>query len=237
MHTPKHSFTEGLRDGLPIFLGYVSVAFAFGISATGQGLTVWQVVLISMTNVTSAGQLAGVPLIAASAPLTEIGLTQLIINLRYALMSVSLSQKLDPDVRLGDRFAISFVNTDEVFAVASGKEGKVGRAYLYGLILPPYVGWAVGTLVGAVAGNILPAFLISALGIAIYGMFIAIIVPPSRTNHAVLGAVLTAAGLSCLIYYTPLPISSGFSIILCTVVTSVILALIKPLPEEDETHA
>lgn len=178
MHAPKHSFTEGLRDGLPIFLGYVSVAFAFGISATGQGLTVWQVVLISMTNVTSAGQLAGVPLIAASAPLTEIGLTQLIINLRYALMSVSLSQKLDPDVRLGDRFAISFVNTDEVFAVASGKEGKVGRAYLYGLILPPYVGWAVGTLVGAVAGNILPAFLISALGIAIYGMFIAIIVPP-----------------------------------------------------------
>ena len=237
MHAPKHSFTEGLRDGLPIFLGYVSVAFAFGISATGQGLAVWQVVLISMTNVTSAGQLAGVPLIAASAPLTEIGLTQLIINLRYALMSVSLSQKLDPDVRLGDRFAISFVITDEVFAVASGKEGKVGRAYLYGLILPPYVGWAVGTLVGAVAGNILPAFLISALGIAIYGMFIAIIVPPSRTNHAVLGAVLTAAGLSCLIYYTPLPISSGFSIILCTVVTSVILALIKPLPEEDETHA
>ena len=143
MHAPKHSFTEGLRDGLPIFLGYVSVAFAFGISATGQGLTVWQVVLISMTNVTSAGQLAGVPLIAASAPLTEIGLTQLIINLRYALMSVSLSQKLDPDVRLGDRFAISFVNTDEVFAVASGKEGKVGRAYLYGLILPPYVGWAL----------------------------------------------------------------------------------------------
>ena len=237
MHAPKHSFTEGLRDGLPIFLGYVSVAFAFGISATGQGLAVWQVVLISMTNATSAGQLAGVPLIAASAPLTEIGLTQLIINLRYALMSVSLSQKLDPDVRLGDRFAISFVNTDEVFAVASGKEGKVGRAYLYGLILPPYVGWAVGTLVGAVAGNILPAFLISALGIAIYGMFIAIIVPPSRTNHAVLGAVLTAAGLSCLIYYTPLPISSGFSIILCTVVTSVILAQIKPLPEEDETHA
>ena len=149
MHAPKHSFTEGLRDGLPIFLGYVSVAFAFGISATGQGLAVWQVVLISMTNVTSAGQLAGVPLIAASAPLTEIGLTQLIINLRYALMSVSLSQKLDPDVRLVDRFAISFVNTDEVFAVASGKEGKVGRAYLYGLILPPYVGWAVGTLVGA----------------------------------------------------------------------------------------
>ena len=237
MHAPKHSFTEGLRDGLPIFLGYVSVAFAFGISATGQGLAVWQVVLISMTNVTSAGQLAGVPLIAASAPLTEIGLTQLIINLRYALMSVSLSQKLDPDVRLGDRFAISFVNADEVFAVASGKEGKVGRAYLYGLILPPYVGWAVGTLVGAVTGNILPAFLISALGIAIYSMFIAIIVPPSRTNHAVLGAVLTAAGLSCLIYYTPLPISSGFSIILCTVVTSVVLALIKPLPEEDETHA
>ena len=129
------------------------------------------------------------------------------------------------------------MNTDEVFAVASGKEGKVGRAYLDGLIRPPDVGWAVGTLVGAVAGNILPAFLISALGIAIYGMFIAIIVPPSRTNHAVLGAVLTAAGLSCLIYYTPLPISSGFSIILCTVVTSVILALIKPLPEEDETHA
>ena len=236
MNPPKHTFAEGLRDGLPIFLGYVSVAFAFGISATGQGLTVWQVFLISMTNVTSAGQLAGVPLIAAGAPLTEIGLTQLIINLRYALMSVSLSQKLDMDVRLGDRFVISFVNTDEVFAVASGKAGQVGRAYLYGLILPPYFGWAAGTFVGAVAGNILPAFLISALGIAIYGMFIAIILPPSRTSGAVLGAVLTAAGLSCLIYYTPLSISRGFSIIICTVVTSALLALIKPLPEEERTH-
>ena len=124
------SFRRGIRDGLPICLGYFPVSFAFGIFAVGQGLSPLEAILISMLNVTSAGQLAGVPLLVSSAPMLEMALTQLIINLRYALMSVTLSQKLAPDVRLPDRFAIAFVNTDEVFAVSASKNGLVGRSYI-----------------------------------------------------------------------------------------------------------
>ena len=137
MDKQNNKFSEGLRDGIPICLGYLSVAFAFGIFSVGSGLSVLETVLISMTNVTSAGQLAAVPIIAAGGSLFELALTQFVINLRYSLMSVSLSQKLGSTVRLIDRFLIAFVNTDEVFAVASGKNGNLGRRYLYGLTLTP----------------------------------------------------------------------------------------------------
>ena len=167
MEKETNSFSQGLRDGMPICLGYLSVAFAFGIFTVSHGLTAWEAVVISMTNVTSAGQLAAVPIIAGGGSLFELALTQFVINMRYSLMSVSLSQKLGKSVRLIDRFLISFVNTDEVFAVAISKGAPLGRKYLYGLTLTPYLGWSLGTLLGAVAGNILPAMLVSALGIAI----------------------------------------------------------------------
>ena len=202
MEKETNSFSQGLRDGMPICLGYLSVAFAFGIFTVSHGLTAWEAVMISMTNVTSAGQLAAVPIIAGGGSLFELALTQFVINMRYSLMSVSLSQKLGKSVRLIDRFLISFVNTDEVFAVAISKGEPLGRKYLYGLTLTPYLGWSLGTLLGAVAGNILPAMLVSALGIAIYGMFIAIIVP------------------------------SGFAIIICAVAASVLFALVAPIKEE-----
>lgn len=226
----------GIRDGIPIGLGYLSVSFAFGIFAVGSGLSVWQTVLISMLNLTSAGQLAGVPIIAGGGSFVELAMTQLVINLRYSLMSVSLSQRLGESVRLPDRFIISYANTDEVFAIASGRGQALGRKYLYGLIIPPPIGWTVGTLLGAVCGNILPVILTAALGIAIYAMFVAIVVPVIKTNVKAAMAVGVAILLSCLFNYTPVlnKIPSGFVIIICAVVTSVIFALIAPIPDDEE---
>ena len=229
----QNSFIKGIKDGVPICLGYLSVAFAFGIFATESGLSILQTLLISMTNVTSAGQLAGVPIIVAGGTLLELAVAQLVINLRYALMSVSLSQKLGKTVRLLDRFIISFVNTDEVFAVASSQQGSVGKRYLYGLILTPYVGWSLGTFLGAGAGNILPESVISALGIAIYGMFVAIVIPEAKKRRATALCVAIAIILSCLFTYLPQlsAIPSGFTVIICAVVASVVMAIVAPVAE------
>ncbi len=229
----KGLFMKGVRHGIPIALGYLSVSFTFGMKAVGDGLTWLQALLISMTNVTSAGQFAGLPLMLAQASLIEAALTQLIINLRYALMSLSLSQRLDKSMTTPHRMAFSFCNTDEIFAVASSQPEKVGKWYLYGLMSTPWLGWALGTFLGAVAGQLLPEFLRTALGIAIYGMFLAIILPPARKEHPVRIVVLIAVALSLLLRYTPVlnQISSGFAIIICAVVASTIGAILFPLKE------
>lgn len=232
----KSDFFNGIKDGIPICLGYISVAFAFGIFSVEKGMSLLQTLLISMTNVTSAGQLAAVPIIASGGSLAELALAQLVINMRYALMSVSLSQKLDRTVGQFHRFIVSFVNTDEVFAVASGKKDSLKTPYLYGLILTPYLGWSFGTLIGAGAGNILPASVISALGIAIYGMFVAIVVPGAKSSKSTALCILTAVALSCLFYYIPVLsfVPSGFSIIICAVTASAVFAYFAPIdvPEE-----
>lgn len=229
------NFAQGLRDGIPICLGYFSVAFAFGIFAVESGLSMWQALIISMTNVTSAGQLAGVPIIVAGGTLAELAIAQFVINLRYALMSVSLSQRLGKTVKLLDRFIISFMNTDEVFAVASGKKTHVGKRYLYGLIITPYIGWSSGTFLGAGAGNILPESVVSALGIAIYGMFVAIVMPEARKSRATALCVLTAIVFSCLFKYIPAlgAVPAGFTIIICAVAASVIFAWLAPITVEE----
>ncbi len=236
----EHSvqFMHGIRDGIPICLGYISVAFAFGIFSVNQGLSPLQTVLISLVNVTSAGQLAGVPIITGGLPFIEMALSQLIINARYALMSISLSQKLDKSVSLADRFLISFVNTDEVFAVASGQPGLVSRWYLFGLIVTPYFGWATGTALGAAAGNILPEIINNALGIAIYGMFIAIVLIPSKKHKSTAMCVVFAIALSCVFYYVPVlhKIPQGFSIIICAVAASLLFSVIAPIRTEDNEH-
>ena len=157
----KQAFLKGIKDGLPICFGYFSVSFAFGIFATKSGLGILESLFISMTNVTSAGQFAAVPIIVAGGTLVELILIQLVINARYALMSLSLSQKLGPDIRMRDRFLIAFVNTDEVFAVSTAQPGALKRHYMYGLVLTPYFGWSLGTLFGAVAGDILPSMVCS----------------------------------------------------------------------------
>ena len=230
------SFTKGIKDGLPICFGYLSVAFAFGIFSVESGLSILQAVLISMTNVTSAGQLAAVPIITGGGHLLELIVSQLVINLRYALMSVSLSQKLGTTVSSFDRFVISFMNTDEVFAVSSANKGYVGRRYMYGLILTPFLGWSFGTFLGAGAGNVLPAIITSALGIAIYAMFVAIVVPVASKEKNTLSCVLIAIVLSCVFKFVPLlsRVESGFVVIICAVTASVIMSVISPVDIKEE---
>ncbi len=227
------AFRKGIRHGLPIALGYLSVSFAFGMKAVGDGLTVLQAVLISMTNLTSAGQIAALPLMTGGAALTEMALTQLTINLRYALMSLSLSRKLDSSMGTLQRMIFSFANTDEIFAVASSQPGKVGKHYLYGLMLTPWFGWSLGTLLGAAAGTLLPAFVRTALGIAIYGMFLAIILPPARKQPSVRAVVAIAVALSLCFRYIPglNRISSGFANIICAVSAAAAGAALFPLKD------
>ena len=227
-------FRHGLRDGLPIALGYLSVSFGFGISAVAKGLPPLPALLISMTNLTSAGQVAGLSVIAASGAIIEMIMTQLIINLRYSLMGLTLTQRLDDTFSTLHRMAISFFITDEIYAVASSKTGGVNTRYMYGLGLLPYMGWAAGTLAGAIAGSLLPASISSSLGIAIYGMFVAIIVPPAKKNRGILFAVAVAAAVSCCFKYIPVFsfITQGFAIIICAVLAAALAAVIVPVKEE-----
>lgn len=229
------TFKKGILDGIPIALGYLSVSFTFGMMATQNGLPAWIAVLISMTNLTSAGQFAGTALIISGGLLLEIAVTTLVINLRYMLMSLSLSQKLDPSMSTLERCLLAFGNTDEIFAVAMQQQGYVNARYLSGLILTPYFGWFLGTLIGATATGLLPESMRSALGIAIYGMFIAIIVPPACKLRPVAVTVLLSAGLSCVLRYTPglRHLSSGWVIILCALVASTAAALLYPVANTD----
>ena len=237
----KQEFGSGIFSGLPIALGYLSVSFGFGVSAVNRGLSPLSAVLISVTNLTSAGQVAGLDIIVTAGTLIEMALVQLIINARYFMMSLSLSQKTDSSFPLRARFISAYALTDEVFAVASSKKGMLTAPFMYGLILLPAIGWTMGTLLGAVAGNVLPEALKLALGIAIYGMFVAIVVPPAKGHKGILLASLTAVAVSCAIAYLPFLkfITSGFSIIICAVVASAVAAFFFPVGgleeiEEDE---
>lgn len=230
-----NSFKKGLKDGLPICIGYFPVSFAFGIFAVENGLTILQAFLISLTNLTSAGQLAAVPIIAGGGTLVELAVSQLVINSRYSLMSVSLGQKLSSKVKFFERFAIAFGNTDEIFAVSVSNEGEVGSKYMYGVIALPVIGWTSGTLLGAIAGNILPPIISAALGVAIYGMFIAIVVPVAKKEKATALCVLLSIALSCAFRYVSFlqSVPSGFVVIICAVVSSLIFAIIAPVKAEN----
>lgn len=233
------TFAQGIRDGIPICLGYLSVSFAYGMNTTMGGLPVWVAVLISMTNVTSAGQVAGTALILSHGPYLEIAVTTFIINLRYMLMSLSLSQKTDASFTVGKRLIASFCVTDEIFAVASAKPQDLNFSYFLGLITFPYLGWAAGTFLGAAATGVLPAVLQAALGVALYGMFIAIVIPPAREFKPVALVVAAATVLSAVLAWVPCfdGLSSGWSVIICAVVVSVAAAVWFPLPEEEREEA
>ncbi len=229
-----NSFKKGLKDGIPICIGYFSVSFAFGIFAVESGLTVLQATLISLLNMTSAGQLAGVP-IMANGTIMELVLSQLVINSRYSLMSVSISQKFSNKVKFFDKLIISFANTDEIFAVAHSNSGSVGKKYMFGLMMLPIIGWTSGTFVGGIAGNILPAVVVSALGLAIYGMFTAIVVPVAKKEKTTALCVVWAIFLSCCFKYIPALsiVPSGFTVIICAVVSSILFAILAPIKEEE----
>ena len=232
----KDEFSNGLRDGIPICLGYVSVAFTFGLMCTENGLPFWIAVLISLTNLTSAGQFAGTALIIARGGLLEIGITTFVINLRYMLMSLSISQKVDAKLSVPKRMAMSFGVTDEIFGVSMQKKGNITFAYFMGLMMLPILGWSGGTLVGAVAVSLLPDMVRSALGIAIYGMFLAIIIPPARKNRVIAGVVAVSMVTSWAMAFLPL-FSEGMRVILLTVVISAVAAVLFPVAEEKEANA
>ena len=207
--------------------GYFAVSFSFGILAMQGGLSVIQAALTSLTNMTSSGQFAGLQIIAAGGTLIELILTQVIINMRYSLMSLALSPKLDKKIKLWQRLLIAFANTDEIFAVAMSRERSLSFPYMVGLQLLPIFGWTAGTATGAIAGNLLPAALTAALGIALYGMFIAVVVPVARRSRPVLLSAFIAITISSILYV--LKVSAGISIIISTVVASALMAFLRPI--------
>lgn len=230
----KSLYGEGVRDGIPIGLGYLSVSFGFGISAVNGGLSPLLAVLISLTNLTSAGQVAGLDIILKAGTVLEMVLTQLVINARYFLMSLSLSQRLDGGFTTRHRFLAAFGITDEIFGVASAKKGPLRPAYMYGLILLPLLGWTGGTLLGALAGSVLPTAIRNALGIAIYGMFVAIVVPPAKRDGGVLLAVSLGVAVSLALAYIPLFsfVTSGFAVIVSAIIAATVAALLFPVRKE-----
>lgn len=231
----KEEFLQGIRDGIPICLGYFSVSMAFGLTSVLSGLPIWAAVLISLTNLTSAGQFAGVNLLLVHGNMIELALTTLIINIRYFLMSLSVSQKVESKMTLKERFAVSFGITDEIFAVSMQRKENLTSSYMAGLIFMPVIGWTGGTLTGAVATSIMPEVLSSAMGIALYGMFLAIIIPPAREHKNVLFAVVLAILASLAFVYLPglKGCTGGWSIIIITLVVSAIAATLFPVKEEE----
>ena len=236
------TFGRGIRDGLPIGLGYLSVSIGFGIAVVNQGLPALYALLISLFNETSAGQAAGLAIIVAGGSLMEMAVTQLVINLRYSLMGLSLTQCIDKCFTLPWRLLLSFCITDEIFAVATSASESTGEKitprYFSGLSVFPYVGWALGTILGALMGQFLPTYISGALGIMLYGMFLAIIIPPARTNRGVLFAVAVAITLSCVIYYVPVFsfITSGFSVVVCALLAAVLAAWLFPIKDTNTTE-
>ncbi len=230
-------FKEGCQNAIPICLGYIAVSFAFGIEASKIGMSTFQAALTSLLNVTSAGQFSALELIARNGGFIELAILQFIINLRYMLMSCALSQKLDTKVNTLHRMGISYGVTDEIFALSVLRKGPLYPMYSYGLIVTSVFGWVFGTVLGAVSGQILPERLISCLGLAIYGMFIAIIIPDTRTKKPVMAVVLSAMVLSSVFTYVPMLsklVSTSFKIIIVTVVVAAAAAFFAPINENAE---
>ena len=228
-------YKTGIRTGLPVGLGYFSVSFGFGAMAATQGIKALDAALISISNLTSAGQFAGLTLIVAAATLWEMVLTQLVINSRYALMSLALSQRMGERIGLFPRLFLAFFNTDEIFALAMARKEPLTVPFMMGLGTLPMLGWTGGTLFGALAGSVLPGNIRTALGVMLYGMFIAIVVPPAKEERPVLFAVMLALAFSCLFTWVPglREVSAGLSIVICTVAAAVLCAALFPVPDEE----
>ena len=233
----KQSFLSGLWNGIPIALGYLAVSFAVGINARNVGMSVWQAALLSLTNVTSAGEAAGISMIAAGTTYFELAVTQIVINIRYLLMSCSLSQRIAPETSLLHRLLMSFGVTDEIFGIASAGIGRLDPFFMYGAFCVAIPGWTIGTFLGALLGSVLPTRLVSALSVALYAMFIAIVIPPTRTSRAL--AVLVPVSMLASWIFSVLPglreVSEGFRIIILTVVIAGCAAFL--FPNQEDEHA
>lgn len=231
----KKEFLRGLKAGFPIGLGYLSVSITFGIMAISAGLHWWQALLISMLTLTSAGQVASLSVIINPGRYLELLISQSTINVRYCFMSIALSQKTDSKFKGIYKWLLGFFITDEIFAVAMTQK-KVSRSFFLGLGVLPYVGWAFGTFVGALLGGILPESVMIALGLAIYGMFVAIIVPPMKEDKTIIVAVVISILFSFSFYYIPYlnQVPTGITISICAVVAALICAFLFPVKEEVE---
>ncbi len=232
-------FRRGIKNGVPIALGYFAVSFTLGIAARDAGLTAAQGALASATTLASAGQFAGFQVIAAGAAYAEMAVMMLVINARYLLMSCSLSQKLDPDLPFFHRLLLGWGITDEIFGVASAVPGRLHPCYNYGMMAVAIPGWTIGTVLGIAVGNVLPARVVSALGVGLYGMFLAIIIPPARQNRVI--AAVVAVSMAASFALTRLPalaaLSSGTRTIVLTVVIALAAAVLFPVQEEEDAHA
>lgn len=232
----NYTFVRGMRDGIPICLGYFAVSFALGIAGRGVGMNAVQAFVMSLTMVASAGQFAAITLIGAGAGIIEMITTTVVVNLRYLLMSCSLTQKLSPETKLLHRLALSYCMTDEIFGLSISVDGFLRPVYTYGITVISVSGWCLGTVLGVVAGNILPALVTNALGVAMYGMFLAIIIPPAKENHflgAMVAVSMAASGLFSILPYLR-TISSGFRVIILTILIAGIAAVIHPMEESGD---
>ena len=233
-----NDWIRGIKKGLPIAIGYLSVSFTFGVKAVNAGIPVWITILISVANVTSAGQFAGIGIMIHPGQYFQMLISQITINIRYSFMSISVGQKADSRFKGFSRWILGFMMTDEIFAVATQEE-SVSRSFFAGLATLPYIGWALGTLFGAILGSILPERLMSALSLAIYGMFVAIVVPEMKKSRPVVLVVILAILLSCMFYYVPFlsTISSGITITVVAVAAAVIASLLFPVMDEADAQS
>ena len=228
-------FRQGVRDGIPVALGYFAVAFSLGIAARNAGLDPFQGFLVSLLNNASAGEYAGITVIREQARYIEIVLVTLIANARYLLMSCALSQRFHPDMPFFHRFFIGFDVTDELFGLAIARPGFVEPRYFYGTMFLPLFGWSLGTMGGVLAGNALPERIVSSLSVALFGMFLAIIVPPARKNRII--AALVGLGFLSSFICSILPIlstlSEGSRTVVLTILLSGLAAFFFPVSEDD----
>ena len=236
--TKKSRFLHGVHDGLPIAIGYFAVAFALGIKATAAGLAPWQSALLSFLNVTSAGEAAGIALLGAGTTYVELAFTQLVINIRYLLMSCSLSQRFAPECSVLHRLLVGYGVTDEIFGISAAQDAPLSPYYSYGAISVAVPGWTLGTLLGAVMGDILPARAVSALGVALFAMFLAIILPPARKSRVIAGLVAVSMAASAALtficqHFALTWFTEGFRIIALTVTISLIAAILFPIREKE----
>ncbi len=234
----KKNYKEGLRDGIPIALGYFAVSFTLGIAAKKAGLSAFQATLMSLTNSTSAGEFAAISAICAGSTYLEMAVMQAVINLRYLLMSCALSQKIDNKVGMINRLIMGGGITDEIFGISISRPGRLNPFYTYGAMSLAIPAWSLGTCIGVVVGSVLPSNVISALSVALYGMFLAVIIPPARENKII--ALLITVSMAASYAFSVVPglkdISSGMTVIILTVVISGAAAFLFPVEEED-AHA
>ncbi len=232
----RQAFTKGVRNGIPIALGYFAVAFTLGIAASNAGLTAFQATLASLTNNASAGEYAGFTVIAAGSGYIEMIVMQVVANARYLLMSFAMSQKIPQDMKLHHRLLVAFDLTDEIFGISIAEPGKLNPYFSYGAFSVAIPGWSVGTCLGVIMGNILPLNVVSALSVGLFGMFIAIVVPVAKKNKILLGIVLVSMALGFAFYKIPLfdGISSGTKTIILTVVIALVAAILFPVKEDKE---